>query len=38
MAGLPAWLEDELGQVRKEAATVFDASAGGWARHLFFAL
>lgn len=34
MAGLPAWLEGEPGQDRKVAATAFDASAGGWARHL----
>ena len=32
-AGLPAWLSCESGQVRKEAATAMDASAGGKARH-----
>jgi len=26
----------ESGQVRKEAATATEASAGGWARHPYF--
>jgi len=33
VAGLPAWLSRESGQVRKEAATAIDASAGVQARH-----
>lgn len=36
MAGLPALQGGESGQVRKEAATATDASAGGQARHPFF--
>jgi len=33
VAGPPAWLSRETGQVRKEAATAIDASAGVQARH-----
>jgi lipid A 3-O-deacylase len=36
VAGLPAWLNRQPGQVRKEAATAIDASAGGQARHPLF--
>ena len=38
MAGLPALQSSEPGQVRKEAATTIQASAGGQARHLSFSI
>lgn len=34
LAGLPALQSSQPGQVRKEAATTIEASAGGWARLL----
>lgn len=36
LAGLPALQSSQPGQVRKEAATTIEASAGGWARLLKF--
>lgn len=38
LAGLPALQNSQPGQVRKEAATTVEASAGGWARLPILAL